>query len=60
MDGVCSNWSAGACKVKLCTEEHSYEAGLAHSTWTVDQELVIAMWNVTFLESSMQDFFSWI
>ena len=59
VEGLCGNWSADADEVSLSSKEHGNETGLAHPSWSMDQELVIAVRYETFLKGSLEDFFSW-
>ena len=46
MDGLRGDRGADADQLQHCVEEHSDEAGLAHPSWAVDQELVVTVQNV--------------
>ena len=59
MEGLCSNWGADADEVTLSSKEHGNETGLAHTSWSINQELVITVRYITILKGSLEDFFSW-
>ena len=58
MEGLCGNWGADADEVTLSSKEHGNETGLAHPSWSMDQELVIAVRNESFSKSLLKDVLS--
>ena len=55
MDGLRGDRGADADQLQHCVEEHGDEAGLAHPSRAVDQELIVTVKNVPILEGSLQD-----
>ena len=55
VDGLHGDRGADADQLQYCVEEHGDEAGLAHPSRAVDQELFVAVQNVALLEGSLQD-----
>ena len=45
VEGLRGNWGADADEVTLSSKEHCNETGLAHPSWSMEQELVITMRN---------------
>ena len=60
MDGLRGDRGTDTDQLQYFVEEHGDEAGLAHPSRAVDQELVVAVQNVAIQEGGLQDyFFSW-
>ena len=55
VDGLRDDWGADADQLQHCVEKHGDEAGLAHPSRAVDQELVVAVQAVALLEGYLQD-----
>ena len=55
VDGLRGDRGADTDQLQHCVEEHGDEAGLAHPSRAVDQELVVAVQNVALLEGNLQD-----
>ena len=56
VEGLRSNWGADTDEVTLSSKKHGNETGFVHSSWSMDQEYVITVWYITFLEGSLEDF----